>query len=47
MDRDRREVVLFSEPTAKDYSARHQVVTGKPLPLPAPFGFDLDTGRLL
>ncbi|SOD62501.1 Endonuclease, Uma2 family (restriction endonuclease fold) [Streptomyces zhaozhouensis] len=47
IDRDRRAATLFSEPSPQGYAQHHQVLLGKPLPLPDPFAFDLDTGRLL
>ncbi|GAA3856993.1 hypothetical protein FH715_07900 [Streptomyces sedi] len=47
IDRDRRAATLFSEPSPQGYAQHHQVTLGKPLPLPAPFAFDLATGRLL
>ncbi|MDT0270127.1 Uma2 family endonuclease [Streptomyces sp. DSM 44915] len=47
VDRDRGTSTLFSAPTQQDYAQQHRVPLGKPLPLPDPFAFDLDTGRLL
>ncbi|MER5642620.1 Uma2 family endonuclease [Kitasatospora sp. NPDC002227] len=46
VDRQRNEVVLHSEPQQGDYLATVRVPVGKPLPLPAPFGFELSTDRL-
>jgi Uma2 family endonuclease len=48
IDRDRGSVVLFSDPTmddeiGDDYRSSISVPFGKPLPLPDPFGFELDT----
>lgn len=45
VDRDRRRVTLFTDPVADDYQATTSVPCGKPLPLPEPFSFDLDTTR--
>ncbi|PJN23399.1 Uma2 family endonuclease [Kitasatospora sp. CB02891] len=47
VDRQRREVVLYSHPEKGDYSGTHIVPAGDPLPLPKPFGFDLATDRLI
>ncbi|QGV80892.1 Uma2 family endonuclease [Streptomyces ficellus] len=47
VDREASSVTLFSDPEDADY---RQVVTmpfGKPLPLPEPFGFDLETADFL
>ncbi|WP_228454859.1 Uma2 family endonuclease, partial [Streptomyces alkaliphilus] len=55
IERERAMVSLFSRPSAptagpgapgRAYTRLHTVPTGRPLPLPAPFGFDLDTGDL-
>ncbi|MFD8995963.1 Uma2 family endonuclease [Streptomyces abikoensis] len=43
LDRDEETVTLFSEPVQGDYAETHSVPYGKPLPLPEPFGFDLET----
>ncbi|GAB3108943.1 hypothetical protein GCM10027160_07520 [Streptomyces calidiresistens] len=55
IERERATVSLFSRPTppstapdapGRAYTRLHAVPVGRPLPLPAPFGFDLDTGDL-
>lgn len=48
IDRDERTVTLFSDPDVEteDYREAHKVPYGKALPLPEPFGFDLDTSQL-
>ncbi|GJF29330.1 hypothetical protein KNE206_22420 [Kitasatospora sp. NE20-6] len=46
IDRSRADVVLFTDPEDGDYTAHVQVSFGKPLDLPAPFSFALDTGPL-
>ncbi|HZB32049.1 MAG TPA: Uma2 family endonuclease [Streptosporangiaceae bacterium] len=43
VDRDRRTVTLFSEPSGDDYAESHSAAFGKPIQLPAPFSFELDT----
>jgi Uma2 family endonuclease len=43
VDRQAAVVTLFSEPEKGDYREHRTVVFGKPLPLPEPFAFDLDT----
>ncbi|TDD88136.1 Uma2 family endonuclease [Actinomadura darangshiensis] len=43
VDRDEERVVLFSGPDGKDYGHTDQVPIGKTLPLPEPFGIELDT----
>ncbi|CAL9590431.1 hypothetical protein SUDANB105_05212 [Streptomyces sp. enrichment culture] len=47
VDRSASSVTLFSDPEAGDYRELCTLAFGKPLPLPAPFGFDLDTGDFL
>ncbi|MEU7044145.1 Uma2 family endonuclease [Streptomyces varsoviensis] len=47
VDREKSTTVLFSEPKDGDYTETHLVPFGKPLPLPAPFSFDLDTSEFL
>lgn len=42
-DRTAREVVLYSEPRDGDYRADVRIPFGKPLDLPEPFRFTLDT----
>ncbi|WP_345676006.1 Uma2 family endonuclease [Yinghuangia aomiensis] len=44
VDRDDRRVTLFSKPRDGDYEGL-SVPFGEAIPLPAPFGFDLDTKR--
>lgn len=47
VDRETSMVTLFSEPEGDDYRESHSVAFGKPLPLPAPFSFTLETGDFL
>ncbi|WP_043265065.1 Uma2 family endonuclease [Streptomyces sp. CT34] len=47
IDRDKSTVTLFSDPSAGDYVGNITVPFGKPVPLPAPFSFDLDTSEFL
>lgn len=46
VDRTDRTVTLFTDPAGGDYRAHAQVPFGKPLELPAPFSFTLDTEPL-
>jgi Uma2 family endonuclease len=46
VDRQRNEIVLHSEPARSDYRTVTRVPVGEPLPLPAPFDFELATDRL-
>ncbi|MER5637146.1 Uma2 family endonuclease [Kitasatospora sp. NPDC002227] len=46
IDRTKGEAVLFSAPEKGDYTVSTRVAFGKPLDLPAPFSFTLDTGPL-
>jgi len=46
VDRHQRAVLLHSRPDGDDYTATTTVRLGTPLPLPAPFGFELDTADL-
>ncbi|GGY04985.1 Uma2 family endonuclease [Streptomyces hiroshimensis] len=46
VDRECETVTLFSEPAGEDYGDAHRTAFGKPLPLPAPFSFDLETSEL-
>jgi Uma2 family endonuclease len=46
IDRSRAEAVLFTDPVDGDYAALTKVPFGKPLDLPAPFSFALDTTPL-
>ncbi|MHC0432205.1 Uma2 family endonuclease [Streptomyces sp. O3] len=43
VDRTEASVTLFSEPEGDDYQHHHTSAFGKPLPLPEPFAFDLET----
>ncbi|RKN36898.1 Uma2 family endonuclease [Streptomyces hoynatensis] len=47
IDREHRRATLLSEPAGKDYAHSHSAEFGKPLPLPEPFAFDLDTAEFL
>ncbi|MEX2974904.1 Uma2 family endonuclease [Streptomyces sp. C184] len=47
VDRGDATLTLFSEPSATDYAGHNTVPFGKPLPLPAPFSFDLETADFL
>ncbi|MEW1581390.1 Uma2 family endonuclease [Streptomyces microflavus] len=44
IDRDAGSVTLFSDPESADYRQHLTIPYGKPLPLPEPFAFDLETG---
>ncbi|MEV4611792.1 Uma2 family endonuclease [Kitasatospora sp. NPDC049258] len=46
IDRDEGHATLFTDPADGDYTAHIQVPYGKPLDLPAPFSFALDTAPL-
>ncbi|WP_241002733.1 Uma2 family endonuclease [Streptomyces sp. CB01881] len=46
VDRSEAKATLFTDPEGEDYTAHSQVDFGKPLDLPAPFSFTLDTGPL-
>lgn len=46
VDRTDGVVKLFTDPEGRDYTAHTQVAFGKPLDLPAPFSFTLDTAPL-
>ncbi|NBM14308.1 Uma2 family endonuclease [Streptomyces sp. GC420] len=43
VDRERSSLTLFSDPEDDDYRQDIRVPFGKPLPLPEPFGFELET----
>ncbi|PYC73951.1 hypothetical protein C7C46_24345 [Streptomyces tateyamensis] len=47
VDRELSQVTLFSAPGGEDYTESHVVALGKSLPLPDPFGFELDTSDFL
>lgn len=47
VDRDTREVNVYSEPVDGAYTNQHIVPFGKSVTLPEPVGFELDTERLL
>ncbi|MBC2906948.1 Uma2 family endonuclease [Streptomyces cupreus] len=47
IDRETGWITLFGAPESDDYQELHAVAFGKPLPLPAPFAFDLETTDLL
>ncbi len=45
IDREKGTVTLFEEPEETDYAESHSASFGKPMPLPEPFGFTLDTSE--
>ncbi|MFJ7899116.1 Uma2 family endonuclease [Streptomyces sp. NPDC096198] len=47
VDRETSSVTLFSEPDHGDYRQHCAIPFGKPLPLPEPFAFDLETADVL
>ncbi|MFD5651778.1 Uma2 family endonuclease [Streptomyces sp. NPDC127039] len=47
VDRQESSITLFGDPGHDDYRQHCTVAFGKPLPLPAPFSFDLDTTDFL
>lgn len=47
VDRDATSVTLFSDPGKDDYRHSRTVPFGKPLALPEPFAFELDTSEFL
>ncbi|MFB8771172.1 Uma2 family endonuclease [Streptomyces broussonetiae] len=47
VDRESAQITLFSDPENGDYREHCARPFGKPLTLPAPFGFDLDTSDFL
>lgn len=44
IDRDAGSVTLFGDPEDAHYRQHLTIPYGKPLPLPEPFAFDLETG---
>ncbi|MFJ3215815.1 hypothetical protein ACIPLC_07850 [Kitasatospora sp. NPDC086801] len=47
IDREKSRVSLFSKPHREEYTEVHLAAFGEPLPLPDPFGFELDTEPFL
>ncbi|GGZ11009.1 Uma2 family endonuclease [Streptomyces poonensis] len=47
VDRKAASITLFSDPEKGDYREHRTVPFGKPIPLPEPFSFDLDTADFL
>ncbi|MFI8822818.1 Uma2 family endonuclease [Streptomyces sp. NPDC053431] len=47
VDRDASSLTLFTDPEQGGYREAHTVPFGKALPLPEPFGFDLETAEFL
>ncbi len=47
LDREASSITLFSDPERHDYREHRTRPLGKPLALPEPFGFDLDTSDFL
>lgn len=47
VDREASAITLFSDPKKNEYREQCTRPLGKPLPLPAPFSFDLDTADFL
>ena len=47
VDREESSVTLFSNPERDDYRQHCTIPFGKPLGLPAPFAFDLETAALV
>jgi Uma2 family endonuclease len=45
IDREEGEVVVYSEPSGDDYGQAPKRKLGLTVPLPAPFGFELDTSK--
>ncbi|WP_155059460.1 Uma2 family endonuclease [Streptomyces blattellae] len=45
IDREEAEVVVYSEPSGDDYTQAPKCKLGLTVPLPAPFGFELDTAK--
>ncbi len=47
VDRDSSSLTLFSDPEGDDYLQARKGPFGNPMPLPEPFGFELDTSEFL
>ncbi|MEU5213268.1 Uma2 family endonuclease [Streptomyces sp. NPDC020742] len=47
VDRSKAAITLFSDPSGDDYVGNNTAPLGKPLPLPAPFSFELETTDFL
>ncbi|MER7723684.1 Uma2 family endonuclease [Streptomyces sp. NPDC096323] len=47
VDREQSSVTLFSDPQGDDYRQHCTIPFGKPIRLPAPFAFDLETAAFL
>ncbi|WP_075735700.1 Uma2 family endonuclease [Streptomyces acidiscabies] len=47
VDRDTSSLTLFSDPADEDYRQHITLPFGRPLPLPEPFGFELETTEFL
>ncbi|MDT0459358.1 Uma2 family endonuclease [Streptomyces sp. DSM 41527] len=47
VDRSKATITLFSDPSGDDYVGNNTAPLGKPLPLPAPFSFELETTDFL
>ncbi|MFI9543334.1 Uma2 family endonuclease [Streptomyces sp. NPDC052016] len=47
VDRETAQITVFSDPQHDDYREHRTLPFGKPLALPEPFAFDLETGDLL
>ncbi|AZQ36146.1 Uma2 family endonuclease [Streptomyces cyaneochromogenes] len=45
IDRDEAEVTVYSEPSGDEYTQNPKYKLGLTVPLPAPFGFELDTAE--
>ncbi|MGK4583123.1 Uma2 family endonuclease [Kitasatospora sp. HPMI-4] len=47
VDRQKNRIILHGDPQGGDYESVADVGVGEPLPLPEPFGFELDTADLV
>ncbi len=47
IDREESRATIFSKPEGDEYTEVHLAPFGKPLELPAPFGFELDTQQFI